>query len=242
MDLNQTTSTDDLAAEISDLHVSFGNHEVLHRIKLAVRRHSIHCLSGPSGSGKTTLLRTLNRLNDCFDACRTRGEVVIDLEGQRRNIYQLSDAELPRLRQKVAMVFQNPNVLPGSIASNLLLPLKVVKRLKGDEAGQSLQQALQQAHLWSEVKDRLNKPAESLSGGQKQRLCLARALALEPEILLLDEPTSSLDPKVGQLIEDLILELAGQYTIVMVSHSRRQIHKLAGFHTHMERGKIQSGA
>lgn len=239
MDFNQSNLPAELAGEVSDLHVSFGKQEVLHQINLSVHRNKIHVFSGPSGSGKTTLLRAFNRLNECFDQCETQGEICLSLDGRYQNIHELSDSDLPRLRQKIAMVFQNPNVLPGSIAANLLLPLKVVNGIKGDESQERLQLALTQAHLWQEVKDRLSQPAESLSGGQKQRLCLARALALKPEILLLDEPTSSLDPDVGQQIEELILELVSDYTVIMVSHSRRQIAKLADVHIRLSHGEIQ---
>ena len=238
MDHNTLSLASELVGVLRDLRVSFGNQTVLHSANLSLHRHKIHALSGPSGSGKTTLLRSINRLNECFPSCQTRGEIILSLAGTLHNVQQMASADLPLLRQKAAMVFQHPNVLPGSIASNLLLPLKVVYHIKGDAAQQKLQQALERTHLWKEVKNRLGHPAASLSGGQQQRLCLARALALDPEILLLDEPTSSLDPAVGRHIEDLILELACDYTIVMVSHSRRQITKLADFNIPMDSGAM----
>lgn len=237
MDHKTATIHPEHLGEIRDLQVSFGNQTVIHAANLTLHPQKIHVISGPSGSGKTTLLRSINRLNESFPQCLTHGEITLKLDGQIHHIQKIPKTELPRLRQKAAMVFQNPNVLPGSIASNLLLPLKVVYHIKGNTAQTKLQQSLQRCHLWHEVKDRLHHPADSLSGGQQQRLCLARALALDPEILLLDEPTSSLDPEVGRQIEDLILELAKEYTIVMVSHSPRQIAKLADFSITMNHGK-----
>lgn len=238
MENNLCPLPNELIGEIRNLQVSFGNQPVIKEINLSLHRHKIHVISGPSGSGKTTLLRSLNRLNECFPQCHTRGDINLQLDGKLINIQQMSSAQLPTLRQKAAMVFQNPNVLPGSIASNILLPLKVVHHIKGGAAHEKLHLALQKSHLWDEVKDRLQHSANSLSGGQQQRLCLARALALNPEILLLDEPTSSLDPEVGQQIEELILELANSYTIIMVSHSRRQITQLADFSIPMDHGRI----
>ena len=229
----------ELIGEIRNLEVSFGNQPVIREVNILLQRHKIHVISGPSGSGKTTLLRSINRLNDCFPHCCTRGEIILSLGGKRISVQQMTPIQLPLLRQKAAMVFQNPNVLPGSIAANILMPLKVVYHIKGEAAQEKLQISLQRGHLWDEVKDRLNHSADSLSGGQQQRLCLARALALDPEILLLDEPTSSLDPDVGQQIEELIVELASDYTIVMVSHSCRQIAQLADFNIPMDHGRLK---
>lgn len=228
----------ELIGEIRNLEVSFGNQRVIREVNLSLQRHKIHVISGPSGSGKTTLLRSINRLNDCFPHCSTRGEIILSLSGKLINVQEMTSVQLPLLRQKAAMVFQNPNVLPGSIAANILMPLKVVYHIKGEAAQEKLQISLQRSHLWHEVKDRLHHSADSLSGGQQQRLCLARALALDPEILLLDEPTSSLDPDVGKQIEELIVELAGSYTIVMVSHSRRQIAELADVNIPMDHGRL----
>lgn len=238
MENNTSPLPTGLAGEIRNLQVSFGNQSVIKDVNLSLHRHKIHVISGSSGSGKTTLLRSMNRLNECFPHCHTRGDIDLILDGKLINIQQIPSARLPILRQKAAMVFQNPNVLPGSIVANILLPLKVVHHIKGGAAQEKLEISLQRSHLWDEVKDRLHHSADSLSGGQQQRLCLARALALDPEILLLDEPTSSLDPKVGQQIEELILELAGNYTIVMVSHSHRQIDQLADISIPMDHGKI----
>ncbi|MDP3426136.1 MAG: ATP-binding cassette domain-containing protein, partial [Humidesulfovibrio sp.] len=175
---------------------------------------------------KTTLLRALNRLNECLPGCATSGSVKLHLGGE------WLDAYAPRtspeaLRKRVGMVFQTPNVLPVSVARNLGLPLKLALGLTAAEIDSRMEQALREAHLWDEVKDRLDHPAQTLSGGQQQRLCLARALAFAPDILLLDEPTASLDYKAARGIEELLLELASRYTLLVVSHSLNQARRLA---------------
>ncbi|NWK57136.1 phosphate ABC transporter ATP-binding protein [Verrucomicrobiaceae bacterium N1E253] len=226
------------AARLENLKVDFSGTTVVDVPELNMEQGLIHVVSGPSGSGKTSLLRSFNRLNECFPHCRTSGRIHLTLGNQRIDIQSLPDTRLAALRQKVAMVFQSPNVLPGSIAHNLKLPLKVTRNLKGAEAESTIRKSLQQAKLWDDVRERINHPASSLSGGQQQRLCLARALALDPEILLLDEPTASLDPDVTGQIENLLLELRGRYTMILVSHSRRQTARLADTHYRCENAKI----
>lgn len=228
----------ELAGKVSNLTISFGSQPVISDVSVDFYKNQIHVLTGPSGSGKTTFLRALNRLNDCFEDCQTQGKIELSLDGATQPVHALKPQRLPELRRKVGMVFQHPQLLPGTIKENLLLPLKVVCGLKGQAAQQKLFTALNQAALWDEVKDRLNTPAHSLSGGQQQRLCLARTLALEPEILLLDEPTASLDPETAAQIEELIIQLATRYTIVMVSHSAQQTKKLADHISCFEHGRI----
>lgn len=227
-----------LAGKVSSLTISFGSRPVISDVSMEIYQNQIHVLTGPSGSGKTTFLRSLNRLNDCFENCRTQGKIELSLNGTMQPVHTLKTQRLPELRRKVGMVFQHPQLLPGTIKDNLLLPLKIVCGLKGQAAQQKIYTALNQAALWDEVKERLNTPAHSLSGGQQQRLCLARTLALEPEILLLDEPTASLDPETAAQIEDLIIQLATRYSIVMVSHSAQQTQKLADRITRFEHGRI----
>lgn len=239
MNSNPNTPNSQLVGKLENVEIRFAGNKIMQVDHLEIEKNRIHVLSGPSGSGKTTLLRAFNRLNECFNHSLTTGEIQLVLADQWIDVSSLKLSQLPYLRRKVAMVFQAPNVLPTSIENNLKLPLKVTRKIKGPEASEVARLALEQAHLWQEVKDRLEHPAHTLSGGQQQRLCLARALALNPEILLLDEPTASLDPQVTEQIEDLILELKKDYSIIMVSHSRRQTNKLADRHCLCEHGTIQ---
>ncbi len=227
-----------MLVSVSNLTISFGSHQVVSNAYVDFYRHQIHVLTGASGSGKTTFLRALNRLNDCFSECKTTGDIQLTLNNSQHWVQCMPEQQLPQLRQKVGMVFQHPQLLPGSILDNLLLPLKVVNSVTGQQAHHIAQTALSQAALWEEVSHRLNVHASSLSGGQQQRLCLARTLALEPEILLLDEPTASLDKQTAQQIETLIMELAHRYTIIMVSHSAKQTEKLANRVSHFQAGKV----
>ncbi|MGR5063027.1 phosphate ABC transporter ATP-binding protein [Photobacterium sp. DNB22_13_2] len=228
----------ELAGKVSNLTISFGSQAVISDVSVDFYKNQIHVLTGTSGSGKTTFLRALNRLNDCFENCHTQGKIELLLDGTTQSVHAMKPQGLPGLRRKVGMVFQHPQLLPGTIKENLLLPLNVVCGLKGQVAQQKLRTALNHAALWDDVKDRLSMPAHSLSGGQQQRLCLARTLALEPEILLLDEPTASLDPETADHIEALITQLATRYTIVMVSHSAQQTEKLADHISCFENGRI----
>ncbi|MEA5098712.1 MAG: phosphate ABC transporter ATP-binding protein [Burkholderiaceae bacterium] len=214
------------AIRIENLSVSFDNQAILRDLSMEIPANGPTFLLGRSGSGKTTLLRAINRLNECFPKCATQGKVSLQLDGVWIDAYG-RDVAVEHLRRRVAMVFQNPNVLPLSIERNLRLPLEVALSLSEDESRQRIEQALRDVHLWNEVKNRLVEPAATLSGGQQQRLCLARALALRPEILLLDEPTASLDFKAAQQIEELLAELKSRYTLVVVSHSLGQANRLA---------------
>ena len=218
-----------IAARIDDLCVSFGRREILHQVSFDIQAGGITVLAGRSGSGKTTLLRALNRLNETFSHCRTSGRVELDLGQGLEPVYPAPGAavrSLALLRSRVGMVFQTPNVLPVSVERNLVLPLAVVAGLPEPECRHRAENALKSVALWSEVKDRLSMNADRLSGGQQQRLCLARALALEPAMLLLDEPTASLDVHATAEIEDLLLQLAGQYPLVVVTHHPQQAVRL----------------
>ena len=217
------------AVRINDLCVYFGQQQVLHNVRMEAPRRGITVLAGRSGSGKTTLLRALNRLNETFFHCRTSGVVELDLGRGLEAIYPAPGVNvrpLAQLRRLVGMVFQTPNVLPVSVERNLALPLEVVAGLPEKERGLKTREALMSVGLWEEVKDRLDAPAERLSGGQQQRLCLARALALEPAMLLLDEPTASLDVHATEEIESLLLRLASEYPLLVVSHNPEQAVRL----------------
>jgi phosphate transport system ATP-binding protein len=211
---------------VDGLSVAFSGNRVLNGIGLTVLPGELTLIAGPSGSGKTTLLRAMNRLNELFPNCSTSGSVRLRLNGLSHDIYD-KRLRLSELRRKVGMVFQTPAVLPFSVRKNLTMPLKVAMGRTGAEAAARMERALREVTLWDEVKDRLDAPAATLSGGQQQRLCLARALALEPQVLLLDEPSASLDFKARERIESVLLELKRQVTIVAVSHSLSQVRRLA---------------
>lgn len=223
---NGTFSMNSCAIRIEDLSVAFGGRTVIDNLNLEIGQGGPTFLLGRSGSGKTTLLRAINRLNECFPGCVTRGQVSLQLGGDWVNAYAPGTV-VETLRRQAGMVFQLPNVLPLSVARNVTLPLRTVLNLSADECEARMEQALRDVQLWAEVQDRLGAPATTLSGGQQQRLCLARALALQPEILLLDEPTASLDFKAARQIEDLLTELGARYTVLVVSHSLSQAHRLA---------------
>ncbi len=216
----------DLAGQIRKLRVSFDGTPVLHQVDLDIPKGKLTMLLGFSGSGKTTVLRSLNRLHDCFPNSRIGGEIHLLLGGVWQDING-APVDLTELRRRVGMVFQTPNVLPTSVIRNLSLPLSLTLRPPKSELQDRVEKALREAHLWNEVEHRLHRPARELSGGQQQRLCLARALALEPEILLLDEPTSSLDFRSTEAIEETLVSLRGRYTLVAVSHDPGQAQRLA---------------
>lgn len=211
---------------VESLHVSFAGCEVLHNLSAEFHRGQLAVILGRSGSGKTTFLRGFNRLNECFPQSETKGSLRLKLQGEWRGIYR-NAMPLSELRRRVGMVFQTPHLLPVSIADNLALPVKLVLGLPRRDIASRVEWALEEAHLWGEVKNRLEAPAHTLSGGQQQRLCLARLLALEPEILLLDEPTASLDFRASLKVEELLLSLKERYTIIAVSHSLSQARRLA---------------
>ena len=212
--------------QIRELTVEFGARIALRNVDFTLMPGELMVIVGPSGSGKSTLLRAVNRLNEFYPDSKTRGCVRIQLHGKQIDIHK-DPVSLPDLRRQVGMVFQTPAILPFSIEKNLTMPLRVTLGLAGAALRQRVEWALRKVSLWEEVKDRLRDNAATLSGGQQQRLCLARTLALEPQILLLDEPTAALDFKATERIEQLLLELKSDYTILAVSHSLRQARRLA---------------
>ncbi|GAB6058506.1 phosphate ABC transporter ATP-binding protein [Desulfonatronum parangueonense] len=237
--MEDVKKTADPVLEISDLTVRFSGRTVLERINLSIRPGELVMAVGPSGSGKTTLLRSVNRLNEEFPHCKTEGRVRIRLDDRWLDCHA-ADASLPELRLRTGMVFQHPNVLPFSIFKNLALPLRVSLGLDKTMVEQRVRTALEDVQLWEEVRDRLQDNALSLSGGQQQRLCLARALALEPSILLLDEPTASLDFKATRKIETLFASLKNRYAILAVTHSMGQMHRLADRAVVLREGRLVS--
>lgn len=206
---------------ISGLNLFYGNFHALKNVSLSIRENEITAFIGPSGCGKSTLLKSMNRMNDLVEGCRIDGEIFLD----GVNIYRDIDAAL--LRKRVGMVFQKPNPFPMSIYDNIAFGPRthgVRSKAKLDDI---IERSLRNAAIWDEVKDRLKKNALGLSGGQQQRMCIARALAVEPEVLLMDEPTSALDPISTGKIEDLALQLKKQYTIVMVTHNMQQAARIS---------------
>jgi phosphate transport system ATP-binding protein len=213
------------AAKISvrGLNFYYGRAQALHRIEFDVPERVVMAFIGPSGCGKSTFLRTLNRMNDTIPGARAEGRVLID----GRDIYA-PGTDVVELRRKVGMVFQKSNPFPKSVFDNVAYGLRI-NRLTGSksELHGRVEEALKDAALWSEVKDRLKSSALGLSGGQQQRLCIARALAVRPEVVLMDEPASALDPIATQKIEELIVELKRQYTIVIVTHNMQQAARVS---------------
>ena len=212
--------------EIEKLSFYYGESWVLKQISVSFLKNSIAAVIGASGSGKSTLLTTINRLSDEIAGTRVTGRVQIILDRQKIDIYQ-PGISLPWLRRKVGMVFQIPNPLPMSIYKNLTLPLKMAGIKNRGLQHDRVERVLKDSFLWAEVKDRLREDARTLSGGQQQRLCIARALILEPEVLLLDEPTSSLDEGAVAEIENLLLSLKESCTLLMVSHDLAQVERVA---------------
>lgn len=229
----------DLVGEVRDLEIAFGRRSVLRGASLEIRANAITTILGRSGAGKTTLLRAFNRLNEELQGSRTRGSLRLRLSGRWREIYE-PGLSLPDLRRRVGMVFQTPNLLPMSVERNLSLPLSLTSALSAREIAERVERALREAELWDEVKDRLHGSAARLSGGQQQRLCLARALALAPEILLLDEPTASLDFKAAEKIEALLCGLKTRYALVLVSHNIEQARRLADAAVVLADGKVKA--
>lgn len=218
---------------VKDLNLYYGNDIALKNINLSIPEKKVTAFIGPSGCGKSTLLRCFNRMNDLIDSCRITGEIVLD--GQ--NIFNRG-IDVAELRRNVGMVFQKPNPFPKSIYENVAYGL----RLQGVNAkgllDEVVERSLRGAALWDEVKDRLNDNAFGLSGGQQQRLVIARAIAIEPEVILLDEPASALDPISTAKIEELIYELKDQYTIVIVTHNMQQAARVSDYTAFMYMGDL----
>ncbi len=209
--------------EIKNLNLYYGDFHALKDVSLTVKKHSVTALIGPSGCGKSTFLKTLNRMNDLIDDVKIDGLVSYD----KSNIYECCDVD--HLRKSIGMVFQKPNPFPMSIYDNVAYGPRVHGIKKKQELDRIVEKALKDVAIWEEVKDRLNKSALDLSGGQQQRICIARALAVSPDILLMDEPTSALDPISTVKVEDLISKLKKDYTIVIVTHNMQQARRVSDY-------------
>lgn len=208
--------------ESKNIHLHYGEFHALKGINIAIKPNTVTALIGPSGCGKSTYLRLLNRMNDLIDNVKIEGEILIDNE----NIYR-KGVNVDSLRKKVGMVFQKPNPFPKTIFENVAYGLRVNGINDKKIIEERVETSIKQVALWDEVKDKLKKSAFELSGGQQQRLCIARALAIQPSVILMDEPTSALDPISTAKIEELIYELKNQYTIVIVTHNMQQAGRVS---------------
>ena len=207
--------------EVKDLNLFYGDFQALKHVSISMPEKEITAFIGPSGCGKSTLLKTLNRMNDLVEGCRIEGQVLLDGE----DVY--GSVNVNALRRRVGMVFQKPNPFPMSVYDNIAYGPRTHGVRKKAMLDEIVERSLRQAAIWEELKDRLKKSALGLSGGQQQRLCIARALAVEPEVLLMDEPTSALDPISTAKIEDLAAELKKQFTIVIVTHNMQQAVRIS---------------
>lgn len=207
-----------------DLNFFYGQKQALFDINLTIPERKVTAFIGPSGCGKSTFLRTINRMNDLIDNTRVEGSMTLDGD----DIYS-KETDVVELRKKVGMVFQKPNPFPKSIYDNIAYGPRIHGNKNKTDLEEIVERSLRRSGLWDEVKDRLNESAIALSGGQQQRLCIARTLAIDPEVVLMDEPTSALDPKATQRIEDLIDELSMDYTIIIVTHNMQQAARVSDF-------------
>ena len=207
--------------DIKNLHLHYGDFHALKGIDMQIPENKVTAFIGPSGCGKSTFLKTLNRMNDLVEGCKIDGTVLLD----GKNVY--GDIEVNELRRRVGMVFQKPNPFPMSIYDNIAYGPRTHGIKVKSKLDEIVERSLKQAAIWDEIKDRLKKSALGMSGGQQQRLCIARALAVEPEVLLMDEPTSALDPISTSKIEDLVWELKDKYTIIMVTHNMQQAARVS---------------
>lgn len=225
--------SDSLVLEARNLNFFYGDHKALHGVNMPIRRHAITSLIGPSGCGKSTLLRTFNRIYDLYPNQRAEGEILLD----GVNILD-SKTDLTALRARVGMVFQKPTPFPMSIYDNIAFGVKLYAQKSKAEMDAIVESSLRRAALWDEVKDKLNKSGLGLSGGQQQRLCVARGIAVEPEILLLDEPASALDPVSTAKLEDTLEQLKKDFTIIIVTHNLQQAARLSDYTAFMYLGRM----
>jgi phosphate transport system ATP-binding protein len=228
----------DLASEtpaltVKDLRLSYGEKEALHGIDMVIPKKRVTAFIGPSGCGKSTLLRCFNRMNDLVDGCNINGQILLD----EQNIYEKS-VDVAELRRRVGMVFQKPNPFPKSIYENVAYGLRIQGIKKKRQIDETVEWALRSAALWDEVKDRLHESALGMSGGQQQRLVIARTIAVKPEVLLLDEPASALDPISTLKIEELIHELKNDFTIAIVTHNMQQAARVSDYTAFMYMGDM----
>lgn len=223
----------DVVIEIKNFNAYYADKKAVKDANLKIEKNKITAIMGPSGCGKSTLLRSINRINDLVPEFRVEGEILF----HDRNIYD-RETDIYSLRRRIGMVFQRPTPFPMSIFDNIAYGLKLIGMTEKKEIKEKVRWSLEKAALWEEVKDELDKSALKLSGGQQQRLCIARAIAIEPEVILFDEPTSALDPVSTQKIEGLIEELAEEFTIIIVTHNIGQAARISDYTLFMYQGEI----
>ncbi len=227
------TESNEITLKVSDLNFFYGSFQSLKNINLSILNKKVTAFIGPSGCGKSTLLRTLNRMYDLYNGHRAEGKIIF----KGVNILN-PNIDVNILRAKIGMVFQKPTPFPMTIYENIAFGVRLYEKLTKGEMDERIEWAIKKAALWDEVKDKLNKSGLSLSGGQQQRLCIARAVAVKPEVLLLDEPTSALDPISTVKIEELISELKKDYTITIVTHNMQQAARCSEFTAYMYLGEL----
>jgi phosphate transport system ATP-binding protein len=230
---HEAVAKQDHVLEVQDFNLHYGAKQALFNINMDIPRGKVTAMIGPSGCGKSTLLRAVNRLNDLIDGVRVEGEMVLN----GRPVYA-RDVDVIDLRKRIGMVFQRPNPFPMSIFENVVYPLRIDGENRRAVLEEACERSLQSAALWDEVKDRLKESALSMSGGQQQRLCIARAIVADPEVLLLDEPCSALDPIATLRIEELIQQIAQRYTVLIVTHNMQQATRVSDFTAFMYLGRL----
>ena len=230
---NAQMEDEKVAIEVSNLNLYYGESQALYNVNMAIPENRVTAFIGPSGCGKSTLLRCFNRMNDLVDGCRVNGEIKLHNE----DIYN-KKVNVASLRRRVGMVFQKPNPFPKSVYENVAYGLRIMGINDKRRLDEAVEKALKGAALWDEMKDRLDDNALGMSGGQQQRLVIARAIAIEPEVMLLDEPASALDPISTLKIEELIYELKENYTIIIVTHNMQQAARVSDYTAFMYMGKL----
>lgn len=232
-EIHETAKREDALLEMKDFCLFYGKSKALHSINMKVARGKVTALIGPSGCGKSTLLRSVNRLNDLIDGVRIEGDMLLNGE----TVYA-PDVDVIELRKRLGMVFQKPNPFPMSIFENVVYPLRIDGERRKSVLQEACERSLKAAALWEEAKDRLHDSALGLSGGQQQRLCIARAIVAEPEVLLMDEPCSALDPIATLRIEELIEEVSQRYTVLIVTHNMQQAARVSDFTAFLYLGRL----
>jgi phosphate transport system ATP-binding protein len=231
--IKTNVNENNIVLRCKDLNLWYDDNHALKNINLIIRKNKVTAIIGPSGCGKSTLIRSFNRMNDIINNCKIKG--IVEFHGI--NIYR-PRVNVMNIRKKIGMIFQKPNPFPMAIDENVLYGPKIHRIRNKKKLDDIMQKSLKRAVLWEEVKDRLKDSALSLSGGQQQRMCIARALAIEPEVILMDEPTSSLDPIATAKIEELIYELKKKYTVVIVTHNMQQAARISDYTAFMYLGEL----